>query len=86
LKNRFVTTSIWVSQRSGQSGLTKDQVFSIQFLGKGVIIVDMVLLPKLAQREKWRRTSKADSGLALRELLATTAGQKIVISRNFFPR
>ncbi len=57
-KNHFVTTSIWVSQRLGQNSLTKDQVFGIQILGKGVIIGDRVLLPNLAQREKWRSTSK----------------------------
>jgi hypothetical protein len=60
-------------------------VFSIRFLGKGVIIGNRVVLPKMAQREKWQNTSKAEPGLALRELLATTAGQKIVISWIFFP-
>jgi hypothetical protein len=69
----------------GQSGLTKDQVFVVQFLGKGVIIGDRVLLPKSAQKEKWQSTSEAEPGHALREFLATTAGQKIVISHNFFP-
>jgi hypothetical protein len=73
-----------VSQRSGRSGFTKDQVFGVQFLGNNVIIDDMVLLSKSAQREKWQRTSEANSGLALRDFLATTAGQKIAISRNFF--
>jgi hypothetical protein len=67
--------------------LTKDQVFGVQFLVKGVIIGNQVLLPKLAQREKWQSKSKAEPGLALREFLAATAGQKIVISHNFiFPR
>jgi hypothetical protein len=64
--------------------LIKDQVFGIQILGKGVIIGNRVLLPKLAQREKWQSTSKAEPGLALRDFLATMAGQKIEISRNFF--
>jgi hypothetical protein len=44
----------------------------------------MVLLPKSAQSKKWQRTSKADSGLVLSEFLATTAGQKNVISCHFF--
>jgi hypothetical protein len=68
----------------GQSGLTRDQIFGIQYLDKGVIIGKGVLLPKLAQREKWQRISKAEPGLALREIFATTAGQKNVISHNFF--
>jgi hypothetical protein len=37
----------------------------------------MVVLPKLALREKWQRTSHADSGLALREFLATMAEKKM---------
>jgi hypothetical protein len=45
----------------------KDQVFVIRYLGKRVIIGNMVLLPKSAQREKWQSTSKAEPGLALRD-------------------
>jgi hypothetical protein len=42
------------------------------------------LVAKIGTREKWQSTSKAELGLALREFTATTAGQKIVTSRNFF--
>jgi hypothetical protein len=79
-------TSIWVSQRLGQSGLTKDKVFGIRILGKGVIIGNRVLLPKLAQREKWRSTSEVEPGLALSYFLATTAGQKMRFPAFFFLR
>ncbi len=83
IKKRFVTISIWVSQRSGQSGLMKDQLFGFWIPSKGDIIGNRVLWPKLALESK--RAPLFEE--VFWEFLATTAGPKIEISRHlFFPR
>jgi hypothetical protein len=66
--------------------LTKDQEIGIRILGKGVIIGNRVLLPISAQREKNSQAHPklAEPGLALREFLATTAGQKLRFCAIYF--
>jgi hypothetical protein len=79
-KNRFVMTSTWVSQRSGQSGLTKNQVFGIQILGKGVIIGE----GSCCQNWHKERNGKAPPKWVLRKFLAMMAGQKLRFPANFY--